>query len=244
MTTVKSRFDATSTGAQQQTDDPWLSTYSRALCSIYPKDEEDCWDYLLSSQPTSVFSKSLDESTQPSSIPNKADRPLLGSSEKMSSSPSNMLSLSSSSISPHPMDSGSTNLSSSKGIDSLLAPLSPGSIPHTLCKIGFDCIDYFTSTQDDLESEVPKPTSSPNNPHMTGPAYTSRMLECLNEADWRTDIAAAVCGKRTAALERKRALSRTTSQEDVMATSETFASDDPWLQTLDRLARWEEVAYR
>ncbi|KAF8933484.1 hypothetical protein EDD21DRAFT_379156 [Dissophora ornata] len=216
MVTVKSRFDVIPTDPSQQNDGIWLSTYSRGLCSIYPKDEDDCWDYLLSTQ----------SSAQSAAIP-----------ERISRSTSNTPSLSS---------SLPDSLNNAKGGDALLMPLSPGNISHAFCKIGFDCIDYFTATQDDLASEPPKPSASPNNTQNTAqdPAYTSRMLEDLSDSDWRTGLAAAVCGKRTAALERKRALSRTLSQEDVVATTTTDTSKEHWFETLDRLARWDEVAYR
>ncbi|KAF9116108.1 hypothetical protein BGX27_004906, partial [Mortierella sp. AM989] len=123
------------------------------------------------------------------------------------------------------------------------APLSPASISHALCKIGFDCIDYLTATQDDFGPEPPR--VSPNtNSTSNYPVYTSPLLEDLNDSDWKTGLAAAVCGKRTAALERRRALSRSTSQVDIMDTMSTIANNDPWFEAFDRLARWDEVAYR
>lgn len=108
------------------------------------------------------------------------------------------------------------------------------------------------------------------------------MLDELTDSDWRTGLAAAVCGKRTAALERKRVLSRTMSQDELFssgngmaptalapltavniasvtvvesknsATNNENSADptdrrrkrDPWFEALDRLARWDEVAYR
>ncbi|KAI1313807.1 hypothetical protein EDD11_002514 [Mortierella claussenii] len=245
MATIKSRFDATSSDTLQNADRPWLSTYSRGLCSIYPKDDDDCWDYLLSTQSSSIFSKLPDNPAPSSDSRNKSGVTIAAQTEKAARSTSTTPSLSSSFPGVSMLvDPNATNIHNSKGEGVVLAPLSPGSISHALCKIGFDCIDYFTATQDDAVPESPRPSSSPNNTSSNGPQYTSRMLEDLNEADWRTDLAAAVCGKRTAALERKRVLSRTMSQEDVVNATTTAANGDPWFETLDRLARWDEVAYR
>ncbi|KAG0277695.1 hypothetical protein BGZ95_005508 [Linnemannia exigua] len=178
---------------------------------------------------------------------------------------------------------------------STLAPLSPASLSHALCKIGFDCIDYFTATQlDDDDDDYNNtsaasrkhkpqtPTSSPAGGATYPPTYTNPMLDELTESDWRTGLAAAVCGKRTAALERKRALSRTMSQDEFLSggantmsppiapltasniaaasavessrtidtndvegnTTDHRRKRDPWFEALDRLARWDEVAYR
>ncbi|KAF9359153.1 hypothetical protein BGX26_013006 [Mortierella sp. AD094] len=232
MASVKSRSDATSTDIPQQTDGPWLTTYSRALCSIYPKEEDD-WDYLLSTQNSNIFSKLPEDPTPPTNIRNKRidietiDRPSSTTPSLSSSLPGVSLL----------MDPGATN-----GIN-IKTPLSPASISHALCKIGFDCIDYLTATQDELAPEPPR--ASPNtNGTPNHPVYTSPMLEDLNDSDWRTGLAAAVCGKRTVALERKRALSRSTSQVDIMDTTATAPNNDPWFEALDRLARWDEVAYR
>ncbi|KAG0355840.1 hypothetical protein BGZ54_000943, partial [Gamsiella multidivaricata] len=251
MANVKSRFDASFAGNMQSTDGPWLSTYSRALCSIYPKDEEDCWDYLLSTQSSSIFSKHSENPI--TTTPSTRSKHVAGrvaaettANEQISRSLSTTPSLSSSVPEISLLTesrTGSNFGNNSRDDDILLGPLSPGSISHALCKIGFDCIDYFTATQDDLTTSEPsKPTPSPNNNNnaMKSLAYTSPVFEDLTEADWRTDLAAAVCGKRTAALERKRALSRTMSQEDVGDATVAAASNDPWFQTLDRLARWDE----
>ncbi|KAG0270887.1 hypothetical protein BGZ97_011393, partial [Linnemannia gamsii] len=77
-----------------------------------------------------------------------------------------------------------------------LAPLSPASLSHALCKFGFDCIDYFTATQldddddDTKDKKPPTPTPSPAAAAYT-PVYTSPMLDELTDSDWRTGLAAA-----------------------------------------------------
>ncbi|KAF9357066.1 hypothetical protein BGX34_009615 [Mortierella sp. NVP85] len=238
MATVKSRFDATSTTTSSETDGPWLTTYSRALCSIYPKDDDDCWDYLLSSQSSSIFSK-LPENSTPARKP-EHDRVTEEIKRSVTATPS--LSSSFPEASPLPGLNTTSTISIGKGDEILLAPMSPGSISHALCKIGFDCIDYFTATQDDL-AEPPKPSPNSASRPTDSLHYTSPLLEDLTEKDWKTGLAAAVCGKRTAALERKRALSRSTSQVDVTAGTASVGSS-PWFETLDRLSRWDEVAYR
>ncbi|KAF9209509.1 hypothetical protein BGZ49_003623 [Haplosporangium sp. Z 27] len=234
MTSIKSRFDATSTDTSQQIDGPWLSTYSRALCSIYPKDEDACWDYLLSSQHSSIFSKLPEEPTPRINTPRKGFEVEKATAETIDQS----LSLTSSLPTvPLLMD----HIATANDIN-IEAPLSPASISHALCKIGFDCIDYITATQDELVPEPPKMSSNSNNT-ASRPVYTSPMLEDLHDSDWRTGLAAAVCGKRTAALERRRALSRTSSQVDIMEVGVT-TDNDPWFEAIERLARWDEVAYR
>ncbi|KAF9438647.1 hypothetical protein BGZ76_006208 [Entomortierella beljakovae] len=210
----------------QQTDGRWLSTYSRGLCSIYPKDEEG-WDYLIS-QHSSVFTKYHDE-PKPQTI---AQRRLAENIERPSSTTPSL-----SSSLPGVSLLTDSNVSESYIIKK---PLSPGRISHAFCMIGFDCIDYLTATQEDSTPEPPK-VSSNTNKTSDYPVYTSPMLEDLNDSDY---FAAAVCGKRTAALERKRALSRTTSQVDVADATSNTSNNDPWFQALDRLARWDEVAYR
>ncbi|KAF9570644.1 hypothetical protein EC968_001531 [Mortierella alpina] len=234
MASVKSRFDANaSLGALQESDGPWLTTYSRALCSIYPKDEEGCWDYLLSTQPSSIFSKQPDDitttiptapSTTAKSRRVKRSGPAVEDSDRtFSATPS--------SSSPSSAPNGNSNhnnngINSNSGVNSKyseigIALTSPAKLSHALCKIGFDCIDYFTATQDDLISEPPQPSLSRNSNRndRQETLYTSPLLNELSDSDWRTGLAAAVGGKRAAALERKRALSRTMSQEEVMATA-------------------------
>ncbi|KAF9337865.1 hypothetical protein BGZ91_009201, partial [Linnemannia elongata] len=135
----------------------------------------------------------------------------------------------------------------------------------------------------DDDTKPPTPTPSPAASAYP-PVYTSPMLDELTDSDWRTGLAAAVCGKRTAALERKRVLSRTMSQDEFFSSSSENGMDmsplapltaaniatvtavvesnnsttndeevnptdrprkrDPWFEALDRLARWDEVAYR
>ncbi|KAF9993514.1 hypothetical protein BGZ65_010934, partial [Modicella reniformis] len=226
MATVKSRFDATST-ISPETDGPWLTTYSRALCSI-SKDEDDCWDYLLSSQSSSIFSK---QSENPSNTRKYNEDDL---ATKLSVSTTSSLASSFPETSLLTDINATSHFSNSKSDEILLPPMSPGSISHALCKIGFDCIDYFTATQDDLATEPPKP--SPNSASRPNDGYTSPLLEDLTDRDWRTGLAAVVGGKRAAALERKRALSRSSSQVDVTAAT-GVGSSSAWFETLDRLSR-------
>ncbi|KAF8948598.1 hypothetical protein BGZ47_003862 [Haplosporangium gracile] len=260
MATVHNHIDSPSV-----TGGPWLTTYSRALSSIYGTDEDHCWDYLLSS----------------TIIDSRANTPANTSS----------------SSSPSPSTNANTNSlyysNNSQDMASTLAPLSPASLSHALCKFGFDCIDYFTATQldnDDDDDDTPtqkKPSIPAPSPAaaLSSPVYTSPMLDELTDSDWRIGLA-AVYGKRTAALERKRVLSRTMSQEEflspgngmditplvpltsvniapVTAAAESNSNStndddgagsanptdrprkrDPWFEALDRLARWDEVAYR
>ncbi|KAF9106343.1 hypothetical protein BGX29_009760 [Mortierella sp. GBA35] len=229
---------------------PWLTTYSRALSSIYGTDEDHCWDsYLLSS------STSIDPPTSRSATPANSNN-----------------------------NNNTNSLYYPSDMVSTLAPTSPASLSHALCRFGFDCIDYFTSSHDNDDNDEGAvygvtPTNTPaanSSATQEPPVYTSPMLDELTESDWRTGLAAAVCGKRTAALERKRALSRTMSQDEflvetvasstadtttavgtITTDSTTTVTDiattnptdrlrkrDPWFEALDRLARWDEVAYR
>lgn len=249
MATVHNHIDSSSV-----TGGPWLTTYSRALSSIYGTDEDHCWDYLLSS-----------------SIDSRANTP---SNTNTTSTPTN--DINSLYYNNNAQDMAST-----------LAPLSPATLSHALCKFGFDCIDYFTATQfdDDNDDDTKPPTPTPSPAASANPpVYTNPMLDELTDSDWRTGLAAAVCGKRTAALERKRALSRTMSQDEFSSLSSGNGMDvsplaplaaaniatvtaavesnngiandeeanptdrprkrDPWFEALDRLARWDEVAYR
>ncbi|KAG0239047.1 hypothetical protein B0O80DRAFT_448433 [Mortierella sp. GBAus27b] len=241
MATVKSRFDASSTPTTPVAEDgPWLSTYSRALCSIYPKDEDDCFDYLLSTQPSSIFPK-LPENSIPSNARKSEQENTTAEEVKRSFTPTLTLP-SSFPEAPLVTNRSTGGITIGKGDEIVLAPMSPGSISHALCKFGFDCIDYFTATQDDL-SEPPKPSSNSASRPTDGFGYTSPLLEDLTDRDWKTGLAAAVCGKRTAALERKRALSRSSSQVDITAGAGSIGNS-PWFETLDRLSRWDEVAYR
>ncbi|KAG0064389.1 hypothetical protein BGZ89_009136 [Linnemannia elongata] len=251
MATVHNHIDSSSV-----TGGPWLTTYSRALSSIYGTDEDHCWDYLLSS-----------------SIDSRANTP---SNTNATSTPSN-----------NNTNSLYYNNNNAQDMASTLAPLSPATLSHALCKFGFDCIDYFTATalDDDNDDDTKPPTPTPS-PAASAypPVYTSPMLDELTDSDWRTGLAAAVCGKRTAALERKRVLSRTMSQDEFFSSSSENGMDmsplapltaaniatvtavvesnnsttndeevnptdrprkrDPWFEALDRLARWDEVAYR
>ncbi|KAF9906033.1 hypothetical protein EC991_001115 [Linnemannia zychae] len=269
MATIHNHIDASSISGAETAPAPWLSTYSRGLSSIYGTDEDHCWDYLLSS--------TLDSSSR-SNTPSNNSNGLYYNNNNQDAM-----------------------------MASTLAPLSPASLSHALCKFGFDCIDYFTATQlddDDDDNHTTTPAASAAGPQNQQPqpptsstnpsVYTNPMLDELTDSNWRTGLAAAVCGKRTAALERKRALSRTMSQDEFMSaggggasaktsfsiapltaadiatatvqfeSSRTKNTDtsgvivneeegnstdrrrkrDPWFEALDRLARWDEVAYR
>lgn len=255
MATIKSRFDVSSPDLDHldsnrtPDDGPWFSTYSRALCHIYPKDEDDCWDVLLSSQysrtedtphTTNTF---VSTKAYPSSISGDTvirPQPNEGSPKNHNhrhhhrhhTSPAStdaMATLASRTATPRP------NLALTSEEEKLIstAPMtSPASLSHALCSVGFNCIDYFTATRDDTLEELP---SAKKN------ARSTPTLEFDDSSLVAGDWAAAVCGKRTAALERKRVLSRSASQEEV-ANANTGV--DPWFATLDRLSRWDEVAYR
>ncbi|KAF9583148.1 hypothetical protein BGW38_010141 [Lunasporangiospora selenospora] len=223
MATVKSRFDAMPSSPQTE-DGPWLATYSRGLCSIYPKDDDDCWDYLLSTQPDNVFSH-LPDIQSANAAP--AETAIAPEGQARKRPPTMTL----------PSETAPT------AADIPFAMLSPASLSHALCKFGFDCIDYFTATQEEeLASEPARRPSSRlglNGPNGQTDCLHSVLAQDLN-TDWKMGLAAAVCGKRTAALERKRALSRSMSQEEILAS----VNGDPWFTALDRLSRWDEVAYR
>lgn len=235
-------------------DSTWFTTYSRALCSIYPNEEDHCWDRLAHS--SSIFTK----------LP--ADEGLRTTPGCGSLSPSRLLerTLSGTALSQRerrqgtrhrkpmvasscttlvlglPLQPAETPLATAtreevvdSDIDEALPLVNPGRLSHALCKIGFDCIDYLTASTDD---ERPLPSRSPS----LDPNGRSTVLrEDELGADWRTGLAAAVCGKRTAALERKRVRSRTMSQDHLASYG---ATKDPWFETLDRLSRWDEVANR
>ncbi|KAG0029293.1 hypothetical protein BGZ82_008036 [Podila clonocystis] len=255
MASIKSRFDVSSPDLDHletnktSDDGPWFSTYSRALCHIYPKDDDDCWDAMLSSQYSRTIEDPIYNTTsstistakvyststvagdtvirpQPQPQP-QSNHPYHRRHHTSPASTDAMAALSARSTTPRP--SAALTLEEEKLIST--APMmSPASLSHALCSVGFNCIDYFTATRDDPEELS---SSSSINRHRT-PAQDGFDDSSLVAGDW----AAAVCGKRTAALERKRVLSRSSSQEAVNV------NNDPWFATLDRLSRWDEVAYR
>lgn len=256
MASIKSRFDVSSPDLDHldsnrtPDDGPWFSTYSRALCHIYPKDEDDCWDAMLSSQysriedttlidtiiPTRAYPSSISGDTvirpQPNEGSHKSHNLNHRHHHRHHTSPAStdaMATLASRTATPRP------NLALTSDEEKLIstAPmLSPASLSHALCSVGFNCIDYFTATRDDPMEELSSSTKI---------ARSTPALEFDDSSLVAGDWAAAVCGKRTAALERKRVLSRSASQEEV---ANAITSVDPWFATLDRLSRWDEVAYR
>jgi len=241
-------------------DSTWFTTYSRALFSIYPNEEDHCWDRLA--HYSSIFTKLPAEegfATAPSGGPLNTSRLLerslsgtaLSQRERRQgtlqtrhrkptvASPSTTLvlgpPLNPAALAETPLASATREQVVDADADEALPLVNPGRLSHALCKIGFDCIDYFTASTDD---ERPLPNRSLS----LDPYGRSTMLrEDEPGADWRTGLAAAVCGKRTAALERKRVRSRTMSQDHLASYG---ATRDPWFETLDRLSRWDEVAYR
>ncbi|KAG0034409.1 hypothetical protein BGZ81_004890 [Podila clonocystis] len=202
MATIKSRFDVSSPDLDHldtnktSDDGPWFSTYSRALCHIYPKDDDDCWDAMLSSQYSKTIEDPIYNTTsstistakiystdsgdtvirpQPQPQP-QSNRPYHRRHHTSPASTDAMAALSARSATPRP--SAALTLEEEKLIST--APMmSPASLSHALCSVGFN-----------------------------------------------------------SALERKRVLSRSSSQEAVNV------NNDPWFATLDRLSRWDEVAYR
>ncbi|KAG0043288.1 hypothetical protein BGZ83_011631 [Gryganskiella cystojenkinii] len=128
--------------------------------------------------------------------------------------------------------------------DETLPIMSPGRISHALCKIGFDCIDYFTATTDDAldaameKQKRPRPSHRSNVSSLDPYIRSTGLRDDELNQDWQTGLAAAVGGKRTAALERKRARSRTMSVDQLSSYGSTR---DPWFETLDRLSRWDEI---
>ncbi|KAF9317850.1 hypothetical protein BG003_000246 [Podila horticola] len=251
MATIKSRFDVSSPDLDHldtngsSDDSPWLSTYSRALCHIYPKDEDDCWDAMLSSQysrtiedpvhnttssiisAAALYSTPISGDTVIRPQSNQSNRPYHHRRHHTSpASTDAMAALSARSSTPRP---SAALTSEEEKLISTAPMMSPASLSHALCSVGFNCIDYFTATKDDAEEL--SLASSINRLRTPQDGLDDSSLVA---GDW----AAAVCGKRTAALERKRVLSRSSSQEAVNVTN------DPWFATLDRLSRWDEVAYR
>ncbi|KAG0346639.1 hypothetical protein BG004_001181 [Podila humilis] len=276
MASIKSRFDVSSPDLSHldhnrhpDDDGPWLTTYSRALCSIYPKDEDDCWDAMLSTQSSSIFTRSPPMDSCSSTLKsNIANIPISTTTptptpafdtvvrETVVCPQSNQKLYNSNSTSGGPPlhrrhTTHTTNVASccstparalttsNSEEDISTAPMlimSPGRLSHALCSVGFNCIDYFTATQDDTA-----------NTSCDSEKKRDRLLseeERLSSEAAAGDWAAAVCGKRTAALERKRVLSRTSSLEAVNSLNGTQEEIDPWFAALDRLSRWDEVAYR
>ncbi|GJJ70649.1 hypothetical protein EMPS_02999 [Entomortierella parvispora] len=284
MASINSRFDTTPAATGDSSDGPWLTTYSRGLCSLYPKDEDCCWDALLSSQiqeerPNSPFANEITEpriyhansSTMLSRAHGSKAMPM-SSEEKVNeaaiSSGATVYSKYESeqqAASPTAIGRSSRNGNQdSVQLSTVMTSPQGGRLPHALCSLGFDCIDFITATGG--PEEVAASSSTETAMNSSPSAYPrslaqrssatdvgcvssfhghpqleaeSRIQEDLEKADIAESWAAAVCGKRTAALERKRLLSRTFSQGSIEP-----ANHDPWFETLDRLSRWDEVAYR
>ncbi|KAI8606090.1 hypothetical protein EDD21DRAFT_361988, partial [Dissophora ornata] len=220
----------------QPADTPWLTTYSRALCSLYPK-EDSCWDALLSALP-SDFSPSSTQSHRDSATHSRLKR-LRNHRHSRSSisamAASNILA----SLAPREPVLSPTITQDNDVVDELqLEPKSPGSrLSHTLCKLGFRCIDYFTPLDDEPEQrQSSSHVSSRYQCHAVITPMDSEQtsdMDAINQGDKTADWTAALCGHRTAVLERRRALSRSTSQENGIS--------DPWYEAMDRLSRWDEV---
>ncbi|KAF9205055.1 hypothetical protein BGZ49_004531 [Haplosporangium sp. Z 27] len=202
-------------------DSMWLSTYSRALCSLYPKDE----DFLLNLQPTafgnlaeetSSFAAPSLQSNHDSEEQSKYKYNQRQPYKYRSHSHSLTADMSNTYIrtnnKPAPSEVTATKEESADDVvERLRSPLSPGSrLSQMLCNIGFKCIDYFTPLDDEQAEE-------------TG----STAVE-----DQGGYWAADVYGKRTAALEKRRTLSRNSSS----------TSDDSWIDALERLGHWDETA--
>ncbi|KAF9410690.1 hypothetical protein BGZ94_001565 [Podila epigama] len=249
MTTIKSRFDMSSpdisssshhldssTRGSSRENGPWLSTYSRALCSMYPKEEDDCWDVLLSSQPSSVFTKmpsddfTMTSSSTPHAQPNNSHPHAARHQRHRSARDREQLAAVATATTPVMATAVALTPDEEKLITTAVPMMSPGgSISHALCSVGFNCIDYLTSSKDDYFESSPSSLSAANEANIA-----------TDQEDLSADWAAAVCGKRTAALERKRVLSRSSNHSDNIDAS----NNDPWFAALDRLSRWDEVAYR
>ncbi|KAG0045818.1 hypothetical protein BGZ83_008956 [Gryganskiella cystojenkinii] len=289
MASINSRFDSTPASTSKDTSDaPWLSTYSRGLCSLYPKDEDACWDALLSSPASTSRSSTPLENSHPelrinhSSVNGRwkdsshQQHPKIEATSSIMSTAEglNSAAISSGATLYVKTDDGESQVSTldvrggggggrimgsdRHQEDSEQLSISPqgGRLPHAICALGFHCVDILTASGAQEESASSTPLNhSPNAflPRTTATGSVrdsnsrnpieeeanSKIQEDVYEDKGNVDWAAAVCGKRTAALERKRVLSRTFSQESLEPVNH-----DPWFETLDRLSRWDEVAYR
>ncbi|KAG0253964.1 hypothetical protein DFQ27_007110 [Actinomortierella ambigua] len=264
MATVTSRFDShpsqsastlhDSIVATTSTDDnPWIATYSKGLCSLYPREDDGCFDVLLATQQqqSNVYAR---QNPHPYATPDKHQTrpdllrqrtaPATTSSSSSSYSPSYLRRAETEQL-PHPLVAQSTETQTTTNVtyatntqrhsftlesflsESTSFPLSPA---RAIAGWGFNCIDYFTRTRDDDLADEIDDTPSHSQFCDVAAIEGTRVLD-----DCRPDFA-AVCGKRSAALTRKRVLSRSQSQVSM--------TDDPWLEAIDRLSRWDEVAYR
>ncbi|CAO3570775.1 unnamed protein product [Mortierella alpina] len=280
MTSTKSRYGATSPSHfnDDAFDRPWLNTYSRALCSLYHNEEDECWDVLLSSQCAETLAEQQDRASNRLHTPSSHTQQQAAAANNVSSGhgpPKHLSRLHepcerpvenqtlylgstlSTSLPRESVPESEASGSSEVADQVVLTPMSPGgSLSHAFCSLGFSAIDYFTASEDDQASADRSTTAVRSGPqegslmeetHLSACSTTSDQVMEFNttiledqrspNADW----AAAVCGKRTAALERKRVLSRTLSQENGVSLNN---QQDPWFETLDRLSRWDEVAYR
>ncbi|KAF9359573.1 hypothetical protein BGX26_012017 [Mortierella sp. AD094] len=215
-------------------DTLWLSTYSRALCSLYPKDE----DVLLNLQPSTAFGKFAEAPPSfaaPSLQSNRdsaelsrhrshqrriyqrhshsySSRTNMPNAFKMEDTANNVASASSIPREATPFKD--TEESTEDVVERLRsAPSSPGSkLSQMLCNIGFSWIDYFSPLDDEQAEEADAATQ-----------------EGLGDY-WAADV----YGKRTAALERRRTLSRTSGLAN--------GTSDSWIEALERLGHWDETA--
>ncbi|KAF9114094.1 hypothetical protein BGX27_000147 [Mortierella sp. AM989] len=200
-------------------DTQWLSTYSRALCSLYPKDE----DILLNLQSSTAFEK-LAEAPSSFAVPSLQSNRQMHTYQRKSRSHRSASNRPTATLHEVTLTKDNTEENADEVVEQLrLAPPSPGSrLSQILCNIGFNMIDYFMSLDDEQES------SSAPRINQTEEADTT------TQEDQSDYWAAAVYSKRTAALERRRTLSRTSSQEDGVS--------DPWIEVLERLGQWGETA--
>ncbi|KAG0326472.1 hypothetical protein BGZ99_009504 [Dissophora globulifera] len=247
MATTKSCLNANlpSTVDLNSDDSPWLSSY-RALCS---KDEDDHWEIFLSAKPTTVFAAMPQNlaATIASSV--QSSRDTINGPIRKGLSDNRRQHHSSTSVTSD--DAFSTSLSiesllslaitgNSDGFDEIyLEPENLGSRwSQAICNIGFSCIDYFTRMTDEPMTEKSL-VQNVCNVHRCKPVITPMALEPdeakpNTEDDPIADWTAALSGRRTATVERRRALSRTVSQESGIS--------DHWYGAMDRLSRWDDAA--
>ncbi|KAG0306877.1 hypothetical protein BGZ98_001530 [Dissophora globulifera] len=226
MGTTKSYLNANlpSTVDLNSDDSPWLSSY-RALCS---KEEDNHWDIIFSAEPTTVFAAIPQNlaATIASSVQSNRDT-IDGPIRKDLCDDRHQQRVSTSVTSD---DAFSTSLSTESLLSLVITGnsdrfdelcLEPGNLgsrwSQAICNIGFSCIDYFTRMADEPMTEKSL-VQNVCNVHRCKPVITPMALEPdeakpNNEDDPIADWTAALSGRRTATVERRRALSRTVSQE-------------------------------
>ncbi|KAG0018912.1 hypothetical protein BGZ80_006564 [Entomortierella chlamydospora] len=212
----------------------WLRTYSRALCSLYRKDE----DIILNLHPTTTFEKFTEASSSFAAPSLQSNRSSAGQSRqkshqrrtyqhhpysrssrtdilissKMEDTTNNVVGTPSIPREATPFKD-TTEESTEDVVKRLRStPSSPGSkLSQILCNIGFKWIDYFSPLDDEQAEET----------------------DAAIQEDTGSYWAADVYGKR-AALERRRTLSRTSSVAN--------GASDSWIEVLERVGHWEETA--